>query len=194
MDKHPLRIYLAEDENIILNWIKSELINMGYEVIGYASDGKTAVEEVKQLKPDIIIMDINMPKLDGLSAVEQIVADQLIPVIIISGYSDPDLIDRANEAGVFGYLVKPIDIKELCSTIKIAQRRFEEFRQISHDFANVKSALEERKFIEKAKGILMERFGLSEEQAMKAMQKKSRNTNKKLVRVAKDIIVAEKII
>ena len=195
MDKErALRIYLAEDESIILNWIKSELLDMVYDVIGCATDGKTAVAEVLRLEPDMVIMDINMPEMDGISAIEKIVEARLVPVIVITGYSDPELIDRANEVGVFGYLIKPIDIHELYSTIKITQRRFEEFKNVLCNLKDVKGALEDRKYVEKAKGILMDRFGLTEEQAMKTMQKKSRNTNKKLARVAKDIIVSEQIL
>ena len=189
-----LNIYLAEDEIMIRNWLKMELQNMGHNIVGEASSGRVAVAEILNVNPDLIIMDINMPDLDGLSAIEEINQHRMIPVVIITGYSNPELIDRANEAGVFGYLIKPVDTNELRSMIIVANRRFEEFQLLRMDLNHTKEALEDRKYIEKAKGILMNRFGLQEVQAMQALQKKSRNTNQKLVKVAKEIIASEKVL
>ena len=118
----------------------------------------------------------------------------MIPSIIVSGEFSGGLVDRANEVGVFGYLLKPIDEKQLEVTIKVALRRFEEFKEMSDKHENLNMALKERKLVERAKGILMDRFGVKESEAMKQMQKKSRDKNKKLAVIAREIIDAEKLL
>lgn len=189
-----LSIYLVEDESLIRNWLKTELIKMGHRIAGEAADGETALKSIIESKPNFLILDINLPGIDGLSVVKEIQKHMIIPVVIITGYSAPEIIMEANELGVFGYLIKPLDANELHSTIMIAYKRFNEFQSIQNSLNNTKNALEERKYIERAKGILMDRFGLPENQAMQYIQRKSRNTNQKLIKVAQEIILSEKLI
>lgn len=186
-----LRIVLAEDEFLILMSLKSYVENLGHEVVGEATDGQKAVEMALEKKPDLVIMDINMPNLDGIEAIKKINETLYIPSIIVSGYSDEKLIQRATEEGVLYYLLKPIDIKELKIAINISMAKFEELQKLQDELNDTKMALEARKFIEKAKGILMKRMNLQEPEAMKRLQKMSRDHNKKLVVVAKELIQAE---
>jgi len=191
---NPLRVFIAEDEAIILDNFVMRIEKMGHIVVGIALDGYEAKEKIAQLKPDLILMDINMPHQDGLSVMEEINKDRVIPCIIITGHYSAKLIERANQAGVFGYLIKPVDEKQLEATVNIVQTRYSDFQQLIQETENMKNALEDRKFIEKAKGILMDRFMLKEVDAMKQLQKQSKDKNKKLVVVAKEIIAAEKLL
>jgi response regulator NasT len=145
-------------------------------------------------------MDINMPGIDGIQAIEEInriredAGREIVPVIIISGYHDQNLVDRANEVGVFAYLVKPVREEELKVAIEVCLARFREFQELKKEYQRVKDSLEARKLIEKAKGILMYRNNLKEDEAMRALQRKSRDSNKKLVDIAKEIIEADRIL
>jgi len=191
---NPLRVFIAEDEAIILDNFVMRIEKMGHKVVGIALDGYEAKDKIAQLKPDLILMDINMPHQDGLSVMEEINKDRVIPCIIITGHYSDQLIERANQAGVFGYLIKPVDEKQLEATVNIVQTRYADFQQLIQETENMKNALEDRKYIEKAKGILMDRFMLKEVDAMKQLQKQSKDKNKKLVVVAKEIIAAEKLL
>lgn len=189
-----IRVLLAEDDYLVLMSLRLSLENLGYEVVAEATDGLQAVEQALQKKPDLILMDINMPYLDGIEALKKINEKYVAPSIIITGYSESKLVKRALEAGVFGYLVKPVDARELAPAIDIALKRFEEFTKLSEDLKDTKAALEARKYIEKAKGILMDNLHLSEAEAMKYLQKKSRTKNKKIVVIAKEIIKADQLL
>ena len=162
----------------------------GYDVADAVSDGETAVSRALELQPDLIIMDINMPGVDGLTAAERIKEKADIPIIIVTGYRSEKFIDRASGAYVSAYLQKPVDEYELKSAIKLALAQMDKFRAVSQERDEAERKLSERKVIERAKGFMMDTFGLSEAQAMKALQKKSANENKKLYEVAKDIIEA----
>ncbi|MFC4802079.1 ANTAR domain-containing response regulator [Neobacillus sp. GCM10023253] len=189
--KKSLRILLAEDEFLVLMGIKSYVEKLGHEVVGTATDGLKAVELALETKPDLVIMDINMPNLDGIDAIKRINETLFIPSIIVSGYHDEKLINRATEEGVLYYLLKPIDIGDLKIAINISLSRFEEFKKLQDELDSTKNALEARKHIEKAKGILMERMNLKEADAMKRLQQMSRDKNKKLVVIAKELIEAD---
>ena len=189
-----IRVLLAEDDYLVLMSLRLSLENLGYEVVAEATDGLQAVEQALQKKPDLILMDINMPYLDGIEALKKINEKYVAPSIIITGYSESKLVKRALEAGVFGYLVKPVDARELAPAIDVALKRFEEFTKLSEDLKDTKAALEARKYIEKAKGILMDNLHLSEAEAMKYLQKKSRTKNKKIVVIAKEIIKADQLL
>lgn len=189
--KNP-KVVIAEDEILILMGLKSNLENLECEVVGEATNGKELIDIVLERKPDLIIADINLPILDGLEALEIINQKMDVPSLIVSGYDDEELIQRAIEIGVLGYLIKPIDESDLKAAIEIAISRFEEIKSLKKELENTKEALESRKIIEKAKGIVMERMQLKEDEAMKFLQKKSRNSNKKLVDVANEIIEADK--
>lgn len=190
-----LRIFLAEDDPIILMGFKKMVEKLGHEVVGEAMDGLEAVQEIRRIRPELIIMDINMPKLDGICVMEQLKAEEIdIPSIIVTGYRDQELVDRATRAGVLGYMQKPIDEYELRTAIGLAMRHDEDIKKLQKDVNRSKHALEERKLVERAKGILMDQFGLKEVEAMRALQKKSRDMNKKLSEVAREIIHAAQVL
>ncbi len=189
-----LRILIAEYEYLILMGLKLNLERLGHKIIGEATDGLQAVELALEKKPDLIIADINMPSLDGIEAIKKINEKLTIPSIIVSGYHDKELIRKAGDAGVFGYLVKPVDGKELKPAIEIAMTRFKEYKLLDEELKNTKKTLEARKYIERAKGILIDRLNIKEAEAMKMLQKRSRDNNKKIVEVARDIIKADKIL
>lgn len=189
-----LKIFIVEDEAVILTSFKLMVKQMGFTIVGCATNGRDALEEICTSTPDLILMDINLPEKDGLSVLKEVNQEKVIPAIIISGEFSDTLVERANEVGVFGYLLKPIDQNQLEITIKVALRRFQEFSEISSECQNLNLALKERKLIERAKGILMDRFGIKEMDAMKQLQKKSRDQNKKLSVVAKEIIEADKLL
>lgn len=189
----PLKILLAEDDFLVLMGLKSNVERLGHHVVGEAPNGQKAVELAKELEPDLIIMDINMPILDGIEAIKEINKDLFIPSIIVSGYYDDKLINRATDEGVLYYLLKPIDLKELRIAIKISWSRFEEIKELQVNLNDTKQALEARKYIERAKGILMDRMNLKEQEAMRHLQKMSRDKNKKIVEIAKDLIEADSL-
>ena len=188
-----IRVFIVEDDPIILSGYMVMLKKSGHEIVGHAKDGETAVKKVLETSPDIVIMDINLPVMDGLTAIELINKEKNIPCIVITGYNNEQLLDRASQIGVYGYLQKPIDENNIKSAINIALNRFSEFQTIRNEMLKAKDALEARKYIERAKGILMDKFGLKEEAAMKHIQNKSRNKNKKLVEIALEIIKADKL-
>lgn len=183
-----LKILVAEDEYLVLMGLKSNLKELGHEIIAEAMNGKQAIELAAEKSPDLIIADINMPEIDGIEAVKQINKDQVIPSIIVTGYSDDELIEKASKVGVFAYLVKPVGIEELKASIIIAMNKYEEFKEVNKELQDQKKALENRKLIERAKGILMDTLSLTEAESMKKLQQKSQQENSKLVAVAKNII------
>ncbi|MBL5981083.1 Fis family transcriptional regulator [Petrotoga sp. 8T1HF07.NaAc.6.1] len=187
-----LKVLVAEDEYLILMGLKSNLENLGYKVVGEATNGEELIKLALEKKPDMIIADINLPVMDGLEALRRISEKVFIPTLIVSGYDDEELIDKAKNLGVLGYLIKPIDESDLKAEIEIALSRFEDIKNLKNELEVTKETLESRKLIEKAKGIVMERLRLNEEESMKFLQKKSRNSNKKLVDVAQEIIEADK--
>lgn len=187
-----LKILLAEDESIILMGIKSNIEKLGHQVIAQAYNGSEAVKLALENDPDLIIIDINMPKMDGIEAIKKINEEKFIPAVVITGYNDEKLIKRASEAGAFAYLIKPVDSNDIKPAINIAWSKFKEFNGILKELDNSKKALKARKIIEKAKGIIMDRNKIKESEAMKFLQKKSNDQNKKMIIVAEEIIKADK--
>jgi len=190
MLRKPLRILIAEDEAMILYGFKSFINEMGHEVIGEVYDGEKAVEMANALNPDLLIMDIKMPKADGITALRRINSGRkiLFPCIFVTAFSDVELIDNAKDAGAFNYLIKPVSYESLQAAIEIAMERFEDYKRVQEELITAKTDLSNRKIIERAKGILMDEFDLKEQKAMEYLQKKSRNTNRKLVDVAREVI------
>lgn len=184
----PIRAYITDDELLILNGYKAMLSGNGISVVGCAGNASTAIREIPILKPDIVIMDIKLPDSDGISAVIEIQKIYRVPCILITGYRDSALITRATQVGVYGYLHKPVDEIELVSMIEIALRCFREEQHIRIYADELERNLEERKIVERAKGVLMDDLGLKEAQAMKYIQKRSRDTNRRLVEVAQSIL------
>lgn len=185
---HKYRILIAEDEYLVLMGLKSAVEELGHEVIGEANDGETAIRLAEELEPDLILMDVKMPNLDGVNAAYYIQKKRQVPIIIISGYAETDIVERASSEGVMGYLVKPVSRKELEPAISVAMSRFQELQRLRHAESDAKLALENRKRVEKAKGIIMERLALSEGAAMKYLQQYSRRKNQSLIATAEHII------
>jgi response regulator NasT len=192
--KDRLRILIADDEAIRVMTLRTQLRSLGFEVVAEATNGREAVELAERHRPDLAILDIKMPELDGIAAAQQITARRPIPVILLTAYSEPELVERATEAGVFAYLVKPVSEEDLLPTILLARARFEEFRLLQKEVADLREALEARKVIERAKGILMKRLGISEAEAFRRMQVQSQKENKKLVEIARAIVTAHGVL
>lgn len=192
--KDKLRIAIADDEGIRLLSLRAQLEHMGHEVVGEATNGKVAVELAAKLKPDLMIMDIKMPELDGIDAAKAITGERPIPIVLVTSYSEKQLAERAVDAGIFAYLLKPVSEADLLPAIILATSRFAEFQLLQKGIDDLKEALEARKLVEQAKGILMERRNYSEQEAFRLMQLRSQNENKKLVEVAKAIIMADKML
>lgn len=191
MDKS-LKVLIAEDEFLVLKGLEVYLKELGHEVIATAGNGKDAVEKTLELNPDIIIMDINMPVMSGLDAIEKINSVKRRPCIIISAYHDKELIERASDEGVLYYLIKPITLQDLRAAIEIAVSRYKEWKDLTRELNTTKVKLEDRKYIEKAKGILMKKMNIDEQEAMKSLQKISKDKNIKLADLSKEIIKADK--
>lgn len=188
MEKERLRIFIAEDEPIVQAGFQAMAEEIGHEIVGTAFDGESAVADILKSKPDLVLMDINLPGIDGITAIEKVNEKMEIPAVIITGYRSQNFVERAVEAGVYGYLQKPVDEYQLQSAIRVAYTRFQKTKEEKEGREKAERQLQQRKVIERAKGLLMEQFGLTEPQAMKALQKKSTDTNKKLYVVAKEIL------
>ncbi len=184
------RIIIADDESIVRTDLKEMLTNLGYLVVGEVGDGRSAVNLARELKPDIVFMDIKMPDMDGIEAAKILTAEQIAPVILLTAFGQKELVDRAKEAGVVGYLVKPFREADLAPAIEIAASRFNEFRVVQQEVEDLQNALETRKVVDRAKGILMDTQKMSEQDAFRKIQKMSMNTRKPMKDVAEAIILA----
>lgn len=193
MDKKKLRILLVDDESIIRLDLREMLKEHGHEIVGEAYDGEMAVELANQLNPDLIVMDIKMPKMDGLEAITRINQHRRIPTVMLTAYSQPELVERAVGLGVFAFLVKPIKEHDLLPTLEVVLARAEEMSTLEKEVGSLKETLETRKLVEKAKGILMESYGLSESAAFRKIQKLSMDKRKPLKEVADAIILAREV-
>lgn len=187
------RILIADDESLILMDLREMLTNLGYLVVGEASDGMSATHMARELKPDLVIMDIMMPGLDGIEAAKLLTAERIAPVLLLTAYSQADLVDRAKEAGVVGYLVKPFRETNLAPAIEVTLARFEEFEALRKEVDDLKESLETRKVVDRAKGILMATQGLTEQDAFRRIQKMSMNTRRPMKEIAEAIILASEV-
>lgn len=189
-----LRIAVAEDEPFMQNYLRETLADLGHEVVAVAGTGRELVEQCHSLHPDLVITDIKMPDMDGLDAAAEIYATRPVPVIVISAYHDHGLIERAEQNHVVAYLVKPIKQDDIAPAIAIAMRRFEEFQAMCHEASDLRQALEDRKLIERAKGVVMKRMGLNEPDAFTHLQKVASNRRCKVIEVARMILSVEEIL
>jgi response regulator NasT len=189
----PLRIVIADDEPIIRMDLRRTLENMGHVVVGEAGDGQQALEITKELKPDIAILDIKMPTMDGIDAAKLISTEAIAPVLLLTAYSQRDLVERARDAGVFAYLVKPFKELDLMPAIEIAIARFEEFEELDREVNDLENKLDARKTVDRAKGILMDQYGLKEQDAFRRIQVQSMNTRKTMREIAEAIILANSV-
>jgi response regulator NasT len=188
-----LRIVIADDEPIIRLDLRKTLENMGHQVVGEAGDGAKAVEVARELKPDIIILDIKMPEMDGIEAAKVVTTESIAPVLLLTAYSQKDLVDRAKDAGVFAYLVKPFKEADLLPAMEIAISRYEEFVELENEVTDLENKLDTRKAVDRAKGILMDQYGLKEQEAFRRIQVQSMNTRKSMREIAEAIIIAHNV-
>jgi response regulator NasT len=186
-------VVIADDDPIIRMDLREMLAGMGYNVQGEAGDGKSAVELARKVQPDLVIMDIRMPELDGIEAARLLTSESIAPVLLLTAYSEPDLVQRAAQAGVIGYLVKPFREAQLGPAIEVTLARFREFEQVQKELGDIKSALEARKTIDRAKGLLMDRYGLSESEAFRRIQKRSMDSRRTMREVAEAILLASEM-
>ncbi|MGH2718739.1 MAG: ANTAR domain-containing response regulator [Actinomycetota bacterium] len=182
------RIVIAEDEAIIRMDLKEMLEEEGYEVVGEAADGDEAMRLAEVMKPDLVILDIVMPKTDGLTAAEHIVEQELAAVLVLTAFSHRDKVARATRAGVMAYLVKPFDKGDLVPAIEVAVQRWNEARVLANESKNLTERLETRKLVERAKGVLRDRHGLSEEDAFRLIQRISMERGMPMAKVAERLL------
>jgi len=187
------RVIIAEDESIVRMDLREMLTNLGYLVIGEVGDGRSAVNLARELRPDIVIMDIKMPDLDGIEAAKILTEERIAPVLLLTAYSQHDLVERAKEAGVVGYIVKPFRESDLAPAIEVALARFKEFQALEQEVEDLKEALETRKLVDRAKGLLMDTQGLTEAEAFRRIQKMSMDTRRPMKEIAEAIILAHRV-
>lgn len=187
-----MRVVLVDDESIIRMDMRDILESAGHEVIGEGRNGVEAISLAKELEPDVILMDVNMPKLDGIEAARQINHQRLAPVVLLTAYSQDDLVKKAKESGVYGYLIKPLREEQLVPTLLMAIGRFEDESSMRHQMDDLEKNLEERKLLSRATGILMDIYQLSEDEAFQRIRTFSMNKQKTIAGVCQQIIEAYK--
>ncbi len=183
-----LKIVIADNESIIRMDLREILEEAGHEVVGEAANGVRAVELTRKYKPDIVIMDIKMPEMDGIAAAKAISHDKLAPVLLLTAFSQQEIVERAKDSGVLAYLVKPVKESNLFPAIEIALSRFEEISQLETELDNVKHSLEMRKLLDRAKGILMDAYGLTESEAYRRIQRYSMKKRRTIKEVAEAVV------
>ena len=184
------RIVIAEDESISRMDLAEMLANLGYLVVGEAGDGRSAVNLARELRPELVIMDIKMPEMDGISAAKVLTEEKIAPVLLLTAYSDREFVEGSLDAGVMGYIVKPFREAELVPAIELALARFREFRALEKQLGDTREVLETRKAVERAKGVLMDTQGMREAEAFRKIQKLSMNNRKSMREVAEAILLA----
>lgn len=185
---HPVRILVAEDETLIRLDLVEMLTEQGYEVVGQAANGELAVELARELRPDLLVMDVKMPVLDGLSAAEQIHEEKLCPVIMLTAFSQTELVERARDAGVMAYVVKPFTADDLRPAVDIAYSRWQEMKALEAEISDISERLETRKLVDRAKGVLMSQLKLSESEAFRWIQKTAMDRRLGMKDVAEAVI------
>lgn len=193
MSDSPLRIVIADDEPIIRLDLKKMLEDCGYQVVAEVGDGLRAVEAARTLKPDVCVLDIKMPEMDGIDAAKIITEEKIAPVLLLTAYSQLDLVNRAKQAGVSSYIVKPFKESDLMPQIEVAVARWEVLLRIEEQAADLEDKLESRKAVDRAKGILMDKYGLKEQEAFRRIQVQSMNTRKSMREIAEAIVIANNI-
>ena len=192
MDKKKPAVLVAEDEALIRLDLVELLTEEGYEVVGEAGDGEEAVKLARELEPDLVIMDVKMPKMDGITAAEIIAEERIAPIVMLTAFSQRDLVERARDAGAMAYVVKPFGASDVVPAIEIAMGRFQEITAIEEELANLEDRLESRKIIDQAKGILQQDLGLTEPEAFRWIQKTAMDMRKSMRDVAEGVISHKK--
>lgn len=191
MSSGATRVLIAEDEALIRLDLKEMLEEEGYAVVAEVGDGQQAIDRATELRPDLVILDIQMPVLDGLSAAERIAADRIAPVIVLTAFSQRELVERARDAGAMAYLVKPFNKADLVPAIEVARARFAEMRALDDEVRSLEDRLEARKVIEKAKGRLMTEQGLTEAEAFRHIQRTAMNDRTSMRALADRILASD---
>jgi len=189
----PLRIVIADDEPIIRLDLRKTLEDLGYEVVAEAGDGGAALEAIRGLQPGVAILDIRMPVMDGIEVARVLHEERLAPVLLLTGYPEADLVKRAGEAGVYYYLVKPYKATDLMPAVEVTLSRWHEHLALENEARSLEDKLETRKAVDRAKGILMDQFGLKEQEAFRRIQVQSMNTRKSMREIAEAIIIAHNV-
>ncbi len=189
----PLRILIADDESIIRMGLQVMLRDLGYRVVGAARDGAEALELARRKRPDLAILDIKMPHLDGLEVAEALAVERPIPVIILTAFSDREYVERARSTAVHAYLVKPVKEERLTPTIEIARARFAEQQALQEERLSLEEALEAREVLARAKQHLMEHLGISEAEAFRLIHRRARDTRRSMRAVAEEVLGEFKI-
>lgn len=187
------RVIVAEDDSLQRMDLKEELEKQGYLVVGDAGDGQSAVNLARELRPDLVVMDYKMPQLNGVDAAETLTRESIAPVLLMTAYSDQALIDRAKEAGVVSYVNKPWRQADLKPAIEIALARFAQYREMAEKVKDLEERLATRRVVEQAKGLLMKKQGLSEQDAFRTIQKLSMNKRKSMREIAEAILLTQEI-
>lgn len=185
-----VRVLICDDEGLTVLRMRTTVAKLGFEVAGEAGDGEEAVTAALRLKPDAILMDVRMPKLDGISATEQIMQAWPTSIVVITAYNERALVDAALRAGASGYLVKPVTDEQIEPALRVALSRYGELRDLRSELSDVKEALAARKLVERAKGIFMRRFQLGEDEAYQRLQRLSRDRRQSLKETAQQVIAA----
>ena len=183
-----IKIVIADNESIIRMDLRELLEEAGHEIVGEAVDGRRAVDLTRKYRPDLVIMDIKMPEMDGIAAAKIIAQEKLAPVLLLTAFSQPEIVERAKDSGVLAYLVKPVRESNLFPAMEIALSRFQEMQALESELDNVKNSLEMRKTLDRAKGILMDAYNLSEAQAYRRIQQYSMIKRKTIKEIAESII------
>ena len=187
----PRRVMIAEDEALIRLDLREMLQEEGYEVVGEAGDGEMAVTLATKLRPDLVILDVKMPKMDGIEAGAKIAKERIAPVVILTAFSQRDLVERAREAGAMAYVVKPFQKKDLLPTIEMAMSRFTEIVSLEAEVEDLQGRLEARKIIERAKGVLQTEHKMTEPDAFRWIQRTSMNQRRTMRAVAEAVLSGE---
>ncbi|GIV03294.1 MAG: putative transcriptional regulatory protein pdtaR [Fimbriimonadales bacterium] len=182
------KIVIADDDADVLNALVEQVQELGHEVVGTATTGEEAYAVVCEQKPDVAIFDIRMGAGDGIQAARDIYDTCPTPIIFLTGYAEPELVEEAAQAGAFAYLVKPVRIEELMTNIEMVRRRFEEIRQRQKELERVKRDLANRRILERAKGFLMDKYGMTEMRAYRVIHQAARNTGRTLGEVSQEVI------
>lgn len=187
-----MRILIAEDDGLEAQEMERQIRALGHQVVGTAQTGRRAVEMARTLSPDMILLDIAMPGLDGISAAQHILAIRAVPIVMVTGHADPDLVERAAAAGVFSYLLKPVTQRDLDAAIQMAQARFAELQALRQQVRDLTEALEIRKVVEQAKGILMKRLQVSEAEAFRRLQRRAAAQRRSILEIAEAVREADR--
>lgn len=187
-DAAPRRVLIAEDEALIRLDLSEMLREEGYDVVGEAGDGQEAVDLAESLRPDLVIMDVKMPRRDGISAAAEIAAKRIAPVVLLTAFSQRDLVEKARDAGAMAYLVKPFSISDLMPAIEVAMSRFREIDALEREVADLGERLETRKLVERAKGLLQAKHSMTESEAFAWMQRAAMDRRTSMKRVAEVVL------